>query len=93
MIIYEMIREDQFVFFDNVDAKVKATKGALYIFQTSPDPVAPATTYVWTQASVVKKCKATLAGLVVGKKIWVRFALIVKNVQQDWSDPMSIVVT
>ncbi len=77
----------------NVDAKVKATKGAVYLFQTSPDPVAPATALVWSQASVGKKCKATLSGLALGKKVWVRFALIVGGVQQDWSDPMSIVVT
>jgi len=77
----------------SIDVKVKATKGALYIFQTSPDPVPPATALVWTQASVGSKCKVTISGLTPAKKMWVRFALLIKGVQQDWSDGVSIVIT
>ncbi len=33
-----------------------------------------------------------LTGLAFSKKVWVRYARIIRGLQQDWSDPMSIVV-
>lgn len=76
----------------SIDVRIKATKGALYIIESSNDPVAPAT-YVWKQVSVGALANVTLSGFTPAKKIWLRYALIIKNVQQDFSDPISIIVT
>jgi hypothetical protein len=76
-----------------ITVRIKAVKGAIYIIETSPDPVPPVTSYVWKQVAVSKKATVKITGLTAGKKIWVRYALVEKNVQSDFGDAMSIIVT
>jgi hypothetical protein len=77
----------------SVDVRIKAVRGAVYVIETSPDLVPPANVYVWKQASIGTKATVTLNGFTPTKRIWLRYALILKNVPQDFSDAISLIVT
>ena len=75
-----------------LEVRIKATDNTTYVVQTSPNP-ANGTAYVWTQAKISQYASLTLSGFTRGSIVWLRYARIIANVQGDFSDPISVVVS
>jgi hypothetical protein len=67
----------------------KAVAGGVYIYQMSTDPNNAAS---WATVYTGKKVKFTKTGLTIGVRTYFRVAVIDKNVQGDFSTPLSLVV-
>jgi len=75
-----------------LDVRIKATDNTIYVLQTSPNPAAGAA-FVWTQAKVSQYASFSITGFNRGAIVWLRYARIVGNLQGDFSDPISVVVS
>jgi hypothetical protein len=73
----------------SVIVRSKAKRGHSYLFQESSDI---ASTSGWTTVSVATSAAILLTGRTPVKTYWYRVALIKGNVQQPFTDPVSIVV-
>jgi hypothetical protein len=71
---------------------------ASYIWQVAPDPLpneltTPSATSTWQQLGVSVRASFVANNLVAGVKYWFRVAVVGKNGQSTWSDPISKVVS
>ncbi|MCD6067652.1 MAG: hypothetical protein K0S33_2478 [Bacteroidetes bacterium] len=70
----------------SINLKVKAVKGASYLWEYSVDNA------TWVDAGGTKQSRTEINGLTPGSRYWFRYALIDKDGQQPWSEPLSIIV-
>jgi hypothetical protein len=75
-----------------LDVRIKATPNTTYVLQQSPNPAAGAA-FIWSQVKVSQYASFQITGLTRGQIVWLRYARINGNVQSDYSDPISVVIT
>jgi hypothetical protein len=68
-----------------------AIGGAAYTWQVSDSPLTTADAK-WAHLKVATSAKVTIDRLTQGTQYWFRVCTVVKNVESDWSDPISVIV-
>ncbi len=72
-----------------VDVKSKATLNASYIFQFTTTPLVESS---WVTSVIKKQCKHTIANLTVGTMYYFRVAVVTKDGQQPFCNPINLMV-
>jgi len=71
----------------SADLKTDAVRGAAFLWQQSKDPFSADS---WTGDKITNHGKYTYTDCVPLTKMWFRVALIIDDVEQEFSDPISI---
>jgi hypothetical protein len=70
----------------SIRLKVKAVNEASYHWGYSVDNA------TWVDAGGTKQSRTVINGLTAGTRYWFRYAIVNKDGQQPWSEPLSIIV-
>jgi len=73
--------------------RIKATDKTTYVLESSPNPALGTSAYVWKQVKVSQYASFKIDGYTRGQIVWLRYARIMGNVQSNFSDPISVVVS